>query len=62
MGPGHIDHVRLAAASREAFEVIRDWLIESGASDGTVSDFGGALSIFFRDPDGLEGEVLLSKS
>jgi hypothetical protein len=27
------------------FEVIRDRLIESGASDGTVSDFGGALSI-----------------
>ena len=52
----------LAAASREAFGVIRDRLVESGASDGTVSDFGGALSIFFRDPDGLEGEVLLRKS
>jgi hypothetical protein len=33
----------------------------TGASDGTVNDFGGALSIFFRDPDGLEGEVLLRK-
>ena len=61
-GRGRIDHVGLAAASREAFEVIRDRLVESGASDGTVSDFGGALSIFFRDPDGLEGEVLLRKS
>jgi hypothetical protein len=27
----------------------------------SVNDFGGALSVFFRDPDGLEGEVLLKK-
>ena len=60
-GRGRIDHVGLAAASPEAFEVIRGRLIDTGASDGTVSDFGGALSIFFRDPDGLEGEVLLPK-
>jgi catechol 2,3-dioxygenase-like lactoylglutathione lyase family enzyme len=58
---GRIDHIGLAAASREAFEEIRERLIASGASDGTVNDFGGALSIFFRDPDGLEGEVLLRK-
>ena len=60
-GRGRIDHVGLAAASPEAFEVIRGRLIDTGTSDGTVSDFGGALSIFFRDPDGLEGEVLLPK-
>ena len=60
-GRGRIDHVGLAAASPEAFEVIRGRLIDTGASDGTVSDFGGALSIFFRDPDALEGEVLLPK-
>jgi len=28
-----------------------------GASDSFVTDFGPVLSIFFRDPDGLEGEV-----
>ena len=61
-GRGRIDHVGLAAASQEAFEVIRGRLVDSGASDGTVNDFGGALSIFFRDPDGLEGEVLLRKA
>jgi catechol 2,3-dioxygenase-like lactoylglutathione lyase family enzyme len=61
-GRGRIDHVGLAAASPEAFETIRTRLVETGASDGTVSDFGGALSIFFRDPDGLEGEVLLAKT
>jgi catechol 2,3-dioxygenase-like lactoylglutathione lyase family enzyme len=60
-GRGRIDHVGFAAASAEAFETIRGRLVEAGASDGTVSDFGGALSIFFRDPDGLEGEVLLRK-
>jgi catechol 2,3-dioxygenase-like lactoylglutathione lyase family enzyme len=60
-GRGRIDHVGLAAASQEAFDTIRARLIETGASDGTVTDFGGAYSIFFRDPDGLEGEVLLPK-
>ena len=59
---GRIDHLGLAAASQEASEVIRERLIENGASDGTVNGFSGALSIFFRDPDGLEGEVLLMKS
>ena len=45
----------------EAFATIRGRLVEHGASDGTVNDFGGAWSLFFRDPDGLEGEVLLPK-
>ncbi len=61
MGPGRIDHAGLAAASAEAFETNWNRLVEAGASDGTVNDSGGALSILFRDPDGLEGEVLLRK-
>jgi len=32
-----------------------------GASDGTITDFGAALSVFFRDPDGLEAEVVWNK-
>ena len=60
-GRGRIDHVDLAAASPEAFETIRARLVEAGASDGKVNDFGSDLSMFFRDPDGLEGEVLLPK-
>ena len=28
-----------------------------GAADDFVTDFGPMLSIFFRDPDGLESEV-----
>lgn len=60
-GRGRIDHVGLGAATPEAFETIRARLVDAGASDGHVNDFGGALSLFFRDPDGLEGEVLLPK-
>ena len=60
-GRGRIDHVGLSAASKESFETIRARLVKAGASDGTVTAFGPhLLSIFFRDPDGLEGEVLLT--
>jgi catechol 2,3-dioxygenase-like lactoylglutathione lyase family enzyme len=58
-GHGPIDHMGLQAADREAFVEIRRRLVARGASDGFVTDFGRAHSIFFTDPDGLEGEVLL---
>lgn len=61
-GRGRIDHLGLSAASDEAFEAIRIRLVASGASDGQVNDFGSEFSIFFRDPDGLEGEVLMKKT
>jgi catechol 2,3-dioxygenase-like lactoylglutathione lyase family enzyme len=56
-GRGRLDHLGLQAASLEAFETIRDRLVAAGATDGFVTDFGPALSLFFTDPDGLEGEV-----
>lgn len=56
-GRGRIDHLGLQAASVEAFDEIRSRLIERGAADEFVTDFGPQLSLFFRDPDGLEGEV-----
>ena len=56
-GRGRIDHLALQAASIEAFESIRQRLISRGAADEFVTDFGPVLSIFFRDPDGLECEV-----
>lgn len=56
-GRGRIDHLGLQAGSNEAFDVIRERLMAIGASDGFVTDFGPILSLFFRDPDGLEGEV-----
>ena len=58
-GRGRIDHIALEAASQEAFDTIRERLIACGATDGFVTDFGAAISVFFRDPDGLEGEVCL---
>ena len=60
-GRGRIDHFGLNASSRETFEPIRVRLMHLGASDGTITDFGTKLSVFFRDPDGLEAEVLWNK-
>jgi catechol 2,3-dioxygenase-like lactoylglutathione lyase family enzyme len=57
---GRLDHFGLQAASREAFDEVRRRLMDKGASDGFVTDFGPAYSVFFRDPDGLAGEVLWS--
>jgi catechol 2,3-dioxygenase-like lactoylglutathione lyase family enzyme len=54
---GRLDHLALEAASIEAFDDIRDRLGDRGATDGFVTDFGHILSLFFRDPDGLEAEV-----
>jgi catechol 2,3-dioxygenase-like lactoylglutathione lyase family enzyme len=56
-GRGRLDHLALEAASLEAFDEIRDRLLARGATDGFVTDFGPILSLFFRDPDGLEAEV-----
>jgi catechol 2,3-dioxygenase-like lactoylglutathione lyase family enzyme len=59
-GRGRIDHLGLQAASKEAFDEIRNRLMACGASEGFVTDFGPILSVFFRDPDGLEGEVCVA--
>ena len=57
---GRLDHFGLQAASKEAFDEIRRRLMVRGATDGFVTDFGPYLSVFFRDPDGLECEVLVA--
>lgn len=54
---GRLDHLALEAASLEAFDEIRERLLARNATDGFVTDFGHILSLFFRDPDGLEAEV-----
>ena len=59
-GRGRIDHLALHAASLDAFERIRDRLIARGAADSFVTDFGPILSVFFRDPDGLECELCVA--
>ena len=57
LGRGRLDHLALQAASLEDFEEARRRLMERGAADDFVTDFGPVLSMFFRDPDGLECEV-----
>jgi catechol 2,3-dioxygenase-like lactoylglutathione lyase family enzyme len=59
-GRGRIDHMALCADSIESFETIRDRLMALGAADDFVTDFGPILSLFYRDPDGLEGEVCVA--
>jgi catechol 2,3-dioxygenase-like lactoylglutathione lyase family enzyme len=59
-GRGRLDHLGLQAVSLDAFEEIRRRLIARGAADDFVTDFGPVLSMFFVDPDGLEGEVLVA--
>jgi catechol 2,3-dioxygenase-like lactoylglutathione lyase family enzyme len=54
---GRLDHLAVQAASLTAFETIRERLMARGAADDFVTDFGPMLSLFFRDPDGLECEV-----
>jgi catechol 2,3-dioxygenase-like lactoylglutathione lyase family enzyme len=56
-GRGRLDHIGLHAESLDAFDTIRERLMARGATDGFVTDFGPILSLFFVDPDGLEGEV-----
>jgi catechol 2,3-dioxygenase-like lactoylglutathione lyase family enzyme len=57
---GRIDHLALYADSLDSFETIRDRLMERGVADDFVTDFGPILSMFFRDPDGLECEVCVT--
>lgn len=53
---GRIDHVALNVGTEEALEDLRRRLVERGAG-GQVTDFGMLVSVWFADPDGLEGEV-----
>jgi catechol 2,3-dioxygenase-like lactoylglutathione lyase family enzyme len=58
-GRGRIDHMAIQASSLETFEEARRRLMERGAADDFVTDFGSILSVFFRDPDGLECELVV---
>lgn len=54
---GPVDHLALNVPDRATLGKVRDRLAASGATDGTITDFGGILSVFYRDPDGMECEV-----
>lgn len=59
-GRGRIDHIGLHAASLDDFTTIRERLMAAGATDGIVTEFGRKISLFFRDPDRMECEVLFA--
>lgn len=54
---GRIDHLALDVADRDEFEQLRRRLVDEGASDGEVTDFGALVSVGFDDPDGLRCEL-----
>ena len=54
---GHLDHVALDAPSPGALERARRRLVERGASDGRVRDYGPMVCVSFIDPDGMGSEV-----
>ena len=57
-GRGAIDHFALAVDSRTTLEGVRERLRDAGAQEvGEVQQLGEELSLFFRDPDGMELEV-----
>ena len=59
-GRGRLDHFAFRAVSLTQFDEIRDELMRRGCSDGFVTDFGHVLSVFFRDPEGLELEICVA--
>jgi hypothetical protein len=56
---GHLDHVSLNVTDDETFEMLRRRLVECGASDGTMTDFGAVRTVAYRDPDGWWGEIAI---
>jgi hypothetical protein len=56
---GHLDHVALTASSPEAFELLRRRLQLRGATDGRVDDLGAFHTLWFSDPDGMQGGLTL---
>lgn len=56
---GHMDHLALNVADEATFELLRERLVEAGASDGCITDFGNVRSVWFEDPDGFGCEIAL---
>ncbi|MEI2700506.1 MAG: VOC family protein [Microthrixaceae bacterium] len=57
-GRGAIDHFAFAVDSRATLEAVRSRLVDAGALEvGEIQTLGNELSLFFRDPDGMDLEV-----
>jgi catechol 2,3-dioxygenase-like lactoylglutathione lyase family enzyme len=57
-GRGAIDHFGLAVESKAVLEQMKQRLVAAGAEIGEIQRLGSEWSLFFRDPDGMELEVL----
>lgn len=55
---GQLDHIALTAPTQEVFRTLRRRAKKAGATDGQVRDHGAAWVLKFRDPDGLEGDLM----
>lgn len=57
-GRGAIDHFALAVDSRSTLEEVKVRVAAAGAQEvGEIQQLGPLLSLFFRDPDGMELKV-----
>lgn len=57
-GRGAVDHFAFAVDDRATLEQVADRLRTAGAQEvGEIQQLGEELSLFFRDPDGMELEV-----
>jgi len=57
-GRGAIDHFGLAVDSLATLEATKERLVAAGADIGEIQRLGDDWSLFFRDVDGMELEVL----
>jgi catechol 2,3-dioxygenase-like lactoylglutathione lyase family enzyme len=58
-GRGHIDHIAIQFDDRRAFETVRKRLVETGATEGRLADFGVVHVVEFTDPDGMRCEIAM---
>lgn len=57
-GRGAVDHFAVAVDSRATLELVQERMRTAGAQEvGEIQQLGSELSLFFRDPDGMELEV-----
>jgi catechol 2,3-dioxygenase-like lactoylglutathione lyase family enzyme len=57
---GHLDHLALEVPDEVTLQDLRRRLVDRGASDGTLHDFGSTRQVWFDDPDGHRCEVVLA--
>lgn len=58
-GRGHLDHLAIDVDDPDVFELLRTRLVEVGATDGELTDFGAVRSVWFHDPDGMGCEIAM---